>query len=927
MVGVMNNPPEGKDIIEEKATVKRNESTVIWSDAFDIEDIDEDSAWDAELEYRLNDSSTWSSVYVTQSYYDPSTGNWKFLFSPPGTRPNPKHGPVDFRVRFQDKDGDWSESYQELDLIHILNNPPELEPNGFTREATSVFRGDTVRVYANVDDVEEADGDLYVHFYYSSDGINWVDDWLHTDPPNGHGPGGRGWYDSGSELFFVDFSPPYDAYLEVYEFRVYISDSDGGYLTVVPGGNTINVKNNPPRTIDIVPSAPEVRATGSEFIYLHINAIDDEDAEDLLTPTAQWHYNDDPPYEWYGSYISPDTYTGGSPPNGYLRVKFTPPKDARLGLYDFRAKVIDQDGGSSINPIWVYINGSVEVVNPLPTLVDLKLGYEEIYRTKTTYIFLNASDLSDLEGDLTSEIQYKSPNGVWTDIPSSDMSYDDTNGNPNDLVGQWVISFTPAIYQETGAYQFRGRVKNSADGYSNNGDWTYSTPTSAEVKNNLPQAIDIRVEAESVERGDSVYIYADGSDLETAEDDLTPHFEYKGESGGWEDEYLSSSLIRYTSESWRITFTPPADPENNDVASLGEYDFKVWFEDEEGDQSNELILSDEANKVEVKNVIPIANSLNIPSSSGYRKEQIIITADATDTDHGEAALDAIFEYKGPQGDWIGIGDSGSYLGSPQFTNSQWQVTFQPDEVAELGDYSFRVRFYDGKEYSNYIERNNVYKVKNNEPEVEITSPTPGQQQSSEVSFTATAFDPDDDNLDYLWDFGDDETSEEESPTHTYAEPGTYTVRVRVTDDNNVYDEDTISITIGGPSKDKDQDILLYILLLVVIVVVVLLILVLLMTKKKKKPEEGLPATPSTPSELAAPPSETPAVLTPIEAPSAALAIRPAFASAATPPTTTAAKPAGQQIKCPKCGTGFTVTSTKRPITIECPNCHTKGTLN
>jgi len=290
-------------------------------------------------------------------------------------------------------------------------------------------------------------------------------------------------------------------------------------------------------------------------------------------------------------------------------------------------------------------------------------------------------------------------------------------------------------------------------------------------------------------------------------------------------------------------------------------------------------------------------------------------------------LDAIFEYKDPQGDWIGIGDSGSYLGSPQFTNSQWQVTFEPDEVAELGDYSFRVRFYDGEEYSDYIERNNVYKVKNNEPEVEITSPTPGQQQSSEVSFTATAFDPDDDNLDYLWDFGDDETSEEESPTHTYAEPGTYTVRVRVTDDNNVYDEDTISITIGGPSKDKDQDILLYILLLVVIVVVVLLILVLLMTKKKKKPEEGLPATPSTPSELAAPPSETPAVLTPIEAPSAALAIRPAFASAATPPTTTAAKPAGQQIKCPKCGTSFTVTSTKRPITIECPNCHTKGTLN
>ncbi|WP_143229748.1 ThuA domain-containing protein [Actinophytocola xanthii] len=52
----------------------------------------------------------------------------------------------------------------------------------------------------------------------------------------------------------------------------------------------------------------------------------------------------------------------------------------------------------------------------------------------------------------------------------------------------------------------------------------------------------------------------------------------------------------------------------------------------------------------------------------------------------------------------------------------------------------------------------------------------------EVDFTTDAVDPEGDTaLRYAWNFGDGGTSTEAAPTHTYAEPGTYTATVTVTD--------------------------------------------------------------------------------------------------------------------------------------------------
>jgi PKD repeat protein len=51
-----------------------------------------------------------------------------------------------------------------------------------------------------------------------------------------------------------------------------------------------------------------------------------------------------------------------------------------------------------------------------------------------------------------------------------------------------------------------------------------------------------------------------------------------------------------------------------------------------------------------------------------------------------------------------------------------------------------------------------------------------------------------------WNFGDGSApSQEQNPTHTYPNPGTYTARVSIADpEHNARDEDEVSITVTAP---------------------------------------------------------------------------------------------------------------------------------
>nr|4U6T_A Chain A, ColH protein [Hathewaya histolytica]4U6T_B Chain B, ColH protein [Hathewaya histolytica]4U6T_C Chain C, ColH protein [Hathewaya histolytica]4U6T_D Chain D, ColH protein [Hathewaya histolytica] len=65
-------------------------------------------------------------------------------------------------------------------------------------------------------------------------------------------------------------------------------------------------------------------------------------------------------------------------------------------------------------------------------------------------------------------------------------------------------------------------------------------------------------------------------------------------------------------------------------------------------------------------------------------------------------------------------------------------------------------------------------------------------EKEKIKFSSEgSFDPDGKIVSYEWDFGDGNKSNEENPEHSYDKVGTYTVKLKVTDDKG---ESSVSTT-------------------------------------------------------------------------------------------------------------------------------------
>jgi PKD repeat protein len=68
------------------------------------------------------------------------------------------------------------------------------------------------------------------------------------------------------------------------------------------------------------------------------------------------------------------------------------------------------------------------------------------------------------------------------------------------------------------------------------------------------------------------------------------------------------------------------------------------------------------------------------------------------------------------------------------------------------------------------------------PMVSITPNPPSGSAPLSVQFTAKVTAPDTTIVGYAWDFGDGATANTASPSHAYPQPGTFQVKLTVTDD-------------------------------------------------------------------------------------------------------------------------------------------------
>jgi len=75
-----------------------------------------------------------------------------------------------------------------------------------------------------------------------------------------------------------------------------------------------------------------------------------------------------------------------------------------------------------------------------------------------------------------------------------------------------------------------------------------------------------------------------------------------------------------------------------------------------------------------------------------------------------------------------------------------------------------------------------------------------------VEFDASqSSDLNNDKLTYEWDFGDGSEGSGATPSHTYDEPGEYTVKLTVIDSEGASDVDTTSVEISEKSVGGDED--------------------------------------------------------------------------------------------------------------------------
>ena len=93
---------------------------------------------------------------------------------------------------------------------------------------------------------------------------------------------------------------------------------------------------------------------------------------------------------------------------------------------------------------------------------------------------------------------------------------------------------------------------------------------------------------------------------------------------------------------------------------------------------------------------------------------------------------------------------------------------------------------------------------NNPPEnVRVTADPPTGATPLQVEFRASATDPDDDPLVYLWDFGDGVISGENPALHTYQRAGTYTASVTVGDRQGGQTRQEVAVVVTGAKNAPD----------------------------------------------------------------------------------------------------------------------------
>ena len=251
-----------------------------------------------------------------------------------------------------------------------------------------------------------------------------------------------------------------------------------------------------------------------------------------------------------------------------------------------------------------------------------------------------------------------------------------------------------------------------------------------------------------------------------------------------------------------VKFIASASDPDGDTLS---YSWDFGDGDTTGDSSNESHVYQKAGTFTAKVTVfddkgsSASDSVQITVREAARNQPPTVSLSATPTS-GEAALSVEFSAKATDPD----GDTLSYSWDFGDGDTTGNSSNESHVYQKAGTFTAKVTVFDGKggSASDSVQITVKEAARNQPPTVSLSATPTSGEAALGVKFTAKASDPDGDTLSYSWDFGDgDTTGNNSNESHVYQKAGTFTAKVTVFDGKGGSASDSVQITVRERSTE------------------------------------------------------------------------------------------------------------------------------
>jgi len=437
-----------------------------------------------------------------------------------------------------DPDNLFKETNESNNLVIkpiYINNPPNAVK--LTALNETIYRGEEIQFSANGTDIESVRSELEPNLEWKFEPHG---SWREFDVDQISYS-----YNSMTELWGIHVMSNNTMELGKYSFRVSFTDENALTSNFYNLDKALEVFNNRPNVVNISLNTTEIYRSRSVNITCQV--FDRENSQLNLMILLDYRLKVEGISIDSGWKSITDLDFDQSNEQWFKIYSFDTAEEP--GVYQFRAKVIDEDSEESN---WSISEIELTVLNNLPYVYEINITSSEVKRTDRVELLIYGDDLENHNKlwYLTCELEYSIDNipvEQWMSGYLSDIDF-------KTLENGWATTYTPPENTTLGTYTIRSRLMDRDGEYSH---WYYSNDTLT-VVNNYPVADQSKIPEVAKEEET---ITVKGTDSEDVEDDILSFY-------------------------WRINTTPETTSTNDSISvsftQKGVYEISLKVIDSDG---------------------------------------------------------------------------------------------------------------------------------------------------------------------------------------------------------------------------------------------------------------------------------------------------------------------------------------------------------